>query len=213
MSTSIINESVITSETIETIYERRSVRKYKDKIVDKEIIEKILDAGRMAPSALNEQPWKFYVITSKEMIQSFSKEISKITAKEFMKAGPKRIIKNIIHLLNFSRGFHYLKTTDHVFYEAPVVIFITGPRHNEWADLDIGMCSQNIMLAAKSMGLDTCPVGFGKYLQHTKLYAQLKTSPKEEIKLSIILGYGDETPEVHKRIKKNAVFFDSFKKS
>ena len=69
------------------------------------------------------------------------------------------------------------------------------------------------MLAAKSIGLDTCPVGFGKYLQNTKLYAQLKASPKEEIKLSIILGYGDETPEVHKRIKKNAVFFDSLKKS
>ena len=213
MSTPIINESAITSKTIETIYERRSVRKYKDKIVDHEIIEKILDAGRMAPSALNEQPWKFYVITNKEIIKSFSKEISKITAQQFIKGGPKRIIKNIIHLLNFSRGFHDLKTTDHVFYEAPAVIFITGPRHNEWADLDIGMCSQNIMLAAKAMGLDTCPVGFGKYLQHTKLYSQLKTTPKEEIKLSIILGYGDETPEVHKRIKKNAVFFDSFKKS
>jgi len=209
MSTSIINESAITSETIETIYERRSVRKYKDKIVDQEIIEKILDAGRMAPSALNKQPWKFYVVTNKETIQSFSKEISKITAKEFLKAGPGRVIRNIIHLLNFSRGFQYLKTKDHVFYEAPVVIFITGPRNNEWVDLDIGMCSQNIMLAAKSMGLDTCPIGFGKYLEHTKLYSELKTSPKEEIKLSIILGYGDETPEVHKRIKKNAVFINA----
>ena len=87
--------------------------------------------------------------------------------------------------------------------------FITGPRNNEWADLDIGMCAQNIMLAAKSMGLDTCPVGLGKYLEHTKLYPQLKTSAKEEIKLSVILGYGDETPEVHKRITKNAVFIDA----
>jgi nitroreductase len=163
----------------------------------------------MAPSAMNEQPWKFYVVTHQETIQSFSKEISKITAKELLKAGPGRVIKTIIHLFNFSQGLKYLKTKDHVFYEAPVIIFITGPRNNEWVDLDIGMCAQNIMLAAKSMGLDTCPVGFGKFLEHTKLYPQLKASPKEEIKLSIILGYGDETPEVHKRITKNAFFIDA----
>ena len=209
MATSVINKAVATTETLQTIYERRSVRKYRNQFVDKDTIEKILDAGRMAPSAMNEQPWKFYVVTHKEKIQSFSKEISKITAKEFLKAGPGRMIKNIIHLFNFSQGFQYLKTKDHVFYEAPVVIFITGPRNNEWADLDIGMCAQNIMLAAKSMGLDTCPVGLGKYLEHTKLYPQLKTSAKEEIKLSVILGYGDETPEVHKRITKNAVFIDA----
>ena len=209
MATSVINKAVATTETLQTIYERRSVRKYRNQFVDKNTIEKILDAGRMAPSAMNEQPWKFYVVTHKEKIQSFSKEISKITAKEFLKAGPGRMIKNIIHLFNFSQGFQYLKTKDHVFYEAPVVIFITGPRNNEWADLDIGMCAQNIMLAAKSMGLDTCPVGLGKYLEHTKLYPQLKTSAKEEIKLSVILGYGDETPEVHKRITKNAVFIDA----
>ena len=209
MATSVINKAVATTETLQTIYERRSVRKYRNQFVDKDTIEKILDAGRMAPSAMNEQPWKFYVVTHKEKIQSFSKEISKITAKEFLKAGPGRMIKNIIHLFNFSQRFQYLKTKDHVFYEAPVVIFITGPRNNEWADLDIGMCAQNIMLAAKSMGLDTCPVGLGKYLEHTKLYPQLKTSAKEEIKLSVILGYGDETPEVHKRITKNAVFIDA----
>ena len=209
MATSVINKVAETTETLQTIYERRSVRKYKNKFVDKSTIEKILDAGRMAPSAMNEQPWKFYVVTNKETIHSFSKEISKITAKEFLKADPGRIIKNIIHLLNFSMGFQYLKTKDHVFYEAPVVIFITGPRDNEWVDLDIGMCAQNMMLAAKSMGLDTCPVGFGKLLEHTKLYPQLKTSAREEIKLSIIVGYGDETPEVHKRIKKNAVFIDA----
>ena len=209
MATSVINKVAETTETLQTIYERRSVRKYKNKFVDKSTIEKILDAGRMAPSAMNEQPWKFYVVTNKETIHSFSKEISKITAKEFLKADPGRIIKNIIHLLNFSMGFQYLKTKDHVFYEAPVVIFITGPRDNEWVDLDIGMCAQNMMLAAKSMGLDTCPIGFGKLLEHTKLYPQLKTSAREEIKLSIIVGYGDETPEVHKRIKKNAVFIDA----
>jgi len=51
-----------------------------------------------------------------------------------------------------------------------VVIFIISPHDNEWASLDVGMCAQNIMLAAKSLGLDTCPVGFGKYVEKTKIF-------------------------------------------
>ena len=45
-----------------SIYNRRSVRKYLDKNVSKEMIEQIIDAGRMAPSAKNRQPWKYIVL-------------------------------------------------------------------------------------------------------------------------------------------------------
>lgn len=208
METEVLRETQVKPETLKTIYERRAVRKYKDRPVDKRIIEKILDAGRMAPSAMNTQSWKFYIVTNKETIASFSKAITKIAAKEFIKSGPKKIIKNIISLFRFSHGIHLPKTTDHVFYGAPAVIFIAAPKDNEWAALDIGMCAQNIMLAAKSMGLDTCPVGFGKYIKNTKLYPQLRIPSSEEILLSIILGYGDETPEVHKRNSNNATYID-----
>ena len=45
------------NEILKTIYSRRAVRSYKDKPVPKELIEQLLDAGRMAPSAINKQPW------------------------------------------------------------------------------------------------------------------------------------------------------------
>lgn len=48
-----------------SIYERRSIRKYQDKQVEKELIEKIIDAGRMAPSAKNRQPWQYIVLGGK----------------------------------------------------------------------------------------------------------------------------------------------------
>ena len=64
------------------------------------------------------------------------------------------------------------------------------------------------MLAAKAMGLESCPVGFGKYIEHTTLYPQLHIPDAEKIHLSVIFGYGDETPQVHKRIRDNAVFLD-----
>lgn len=46
---------------LEAIYTRRSVRKYTDEPVSRTIIEQITDAGRVAPSAKNRQPWKYLV--------------------------------------------------------------------------------------------------------------------------------------------------------
>jgi len=208
MDTEVIDELAKSTETLKTIYERRAVRKYMDKSVDHEIIEKILEAGRMAPSAMNKQPWKFYILTNKETIKSFSKEIAKIALKDFIKAGPKQIIKTVVNLLHFSHGIDLFKSPDPVFHGAPVVIFITAPGDNEWAALDIGMCSQNMMLAAKSLGLDSCPVGFGKYVEQTKIFPKLQVPSSEKVHLAIILGYGNETPEVHERISDNVLFID-----
>lgn len=208
MEPTIITEKASIQDTLVSIYERRAVRKYKDLPVDRKIIEKIIDAGKMAPSALNKQPWNFHIITNKENIRSFSKAILKIMPGEFLKTDPKIIFRQIVHFLHFPHGLSFLKSTDPVFHGAPVVIYITADRENEWAPLDIGMCAQNIMLAAKYFGLDTCPIGFGKYIEHTDLYPQLKIPAKEQVHLAIILGYGDEKPEMHERIKNNIYYAD-----
>lgn len=178
--------------TLKTIYERRAVRKYLDKPVPKEIIEELLDAARMAPSAINRQPWKFYILTSKSSIKSFSDQVTKAAAGHYHLAFVSGIIS---------------KSYD-VFHGAPVVIFITAPKDNDWAQLDIGMCAQNMMLAAKSLGLDTCPVGFAKFVEGTEDVKKLGISKNERVLLAVIAGYGDETPELHKRNKKNAFYVD-----
>ncbi len=48
----------------EVINKRKSVRKYTDQKIDKETIESIIESARLAPSAVNKQPWKFYICTS-----------------------------------------------------------------------------------------------------------------------------------------------------
>ena len=194
------------NEILKTIYERRSVRKFKDILPDRSIIEQLIDAGRMAPSAINKQPWKFYILTNKEDILAFSVETSKAALKGIMKSGIKGIIKTGKDLLHFSHGADFFKTDDPIFHGAPVVIFITSPKDNEWATLDIGMCSQNIMLAASSLGLDSCPVGLGKFVEQTSLYNKLNIPSTEQVDLAIIIGYGDEHPEVKERIKDNIFF-------
>ena len=58
---------------MENIFHRVSIRKYEDKPVEKEKIFQILKAGMQAPSACNQQPWEFYVVTDKEKILELSK--------------------------------------------------------------------------------------------------------------------------------------------
>ena len=198
------------NDTLKVIYERRAVRKYKEQVPARSLIEEVISAGRMAPSAINRQPWKFYVLTNRADIQSFSKEIGKVAAKGILRSGIKNIIKSVsgsLHFTGLSHGVDFLKAKDPIFHGAPVVIFITSPKDNEWASLDIGMCSQNMMLAAKSLGLDTCPVGLGKYVEQTKSFPKLIISPKEQVQLAVLLGYGNEKAEMHERIKDNVVYY------
>jgi nitroreductase len=68
------------------------------------------------------------------------------------------------------------------------------------------MCAQNIMLAAKSMGLDSCPVGLAKFVEQTKIYVKLNVPESDQINLAIILGYGNENPEPKERVRGNAFF-------
>ncbi|MBE5834228.1 MAG: nitroreductase family protein [Butyrivibrio sp.] len=57
---------------MEELFKRVSIRKYQDKPVEKEKIEQILKAAMAAPSAGNQQPWEFYVVTDKEKIKALS---------------------------------------------------------------------------------------------------------------------------------------------
>ncbi|WP_425445942.1 nitroreductase family protein [Dethiothermospora halolimnae] len=54
------------------IFNRRSIRKYKDKKVEKEKIERMLRAAMQAPSAVNQQPWEFIVVENKETLKKLS---------------------------------------------------------------------------------------------------------------------------------------------
>ncbi len=178
------------NETIRTIYERRAVRKYKDVPLTANMVEQLLDSGRMAPSAIDKQPWRFYVMTNTTLIKSIGKEIA-VKADEYF------------HL---AHGIHISQTEDTIFYGAPLVVFISAPRDSEWAQLDIGMCAQNMMLAAKSLGLDSCPVGFGKFVEKTNSYATLQVPPSEHIIISLIFGYGNEHLPVKERKKDNVIY-------
>ena len=69
-------------EALEAIRKRRSVRKFTGEIISREDLEKIVDAGRLAASGSNRQPWEFIVVTDKEMIDQLT-----VVGKWMEKAG------------------------------------------------------------------------------------------------------------------------------
>ena len=61
---------------LELIKSRQSDRKYSDKPIEKEKLERIVEAGRMAPSACNAQPWKFIVVDKPELLAKLAEAAS-----------------------------------------------------------------------------------------------------------------------------------------
>jgi nitroreductase len=168
---------------LKAIKERRSVRHYKPDPLPKELIEKIIDAGNWSPSAGNLQPWRFVVIENENLRQRLSKV-----------AIPKW--KNVIETLKDNEPERYeiysknLDRKDPVYYSAPVIIFVIGPSITNCA-----LVCENMMLAAHSLGLGSCYVGWGTLILFDPEIIEILDLKKEENILGpIVIGYPEKYP-------------------
>ncbi|HPI93796.1 MAG TPA: FAD-dependent oxidoreductase [Deltaproteobacteria bacterium] len=164
--------------TEKVIYNRRSTRVYKPDAVPKEIINRVLEAGRFAPSAGNCQGWKFVVLTDKTLMAQMSTSVLKFLnmfTKLYQGKGPMRTaIKKTLAFAKPSGcdqrpmvAMQALLTPKFgdkplsVFFDAPCAILLLAHHmHISDASLGIGICAQNMVMAAHSLGLGTCYVGF-----------------------------------------------------
>lgn len=175
------------------IYNRRSVRKYKNSNIERTLINELINAGCMAPSDMNSQAWKFYVITDPELIDHLDNQVCIVVSE----------------LYTMPEMNQFLRAKHPIFHHAPVVVFITGPRTSEWVCIDVGMCAQNMMLLANAAGLDTCPVGLAKFVERTSFYTQLEIPADEQVLLALCIGYGDENPALPERRTGNVFYVRS----
>jgi len=176
---------------LENIKSRRSVRSYLDQEVPKKLIEKILEAARFAPSALNKQPWEFVVVTDRELIKKISSSIRDLIKKVFLMLP---ILKLFVKKLKDDKSIAAIRKTatstqDTVFYNAPVVIFIVSKHSSQWVKTDCSLAAQNMMLAAHSLGLGSCFVGRGLYLSKDKKLS-MKIGLKKGYKIYAALTFG-----------------------
>lgn len=184
------------------IYSRRSVRKYLDKNVPREMIEQVIDAGRMAPSAKNRQPWKYIVLGGE----------SKAEFLEHMKKGIMREENGCALLPDSKMGIPDAWNTYRVMAEAPVLIVILNMncgspfveidadhRFAEICDtLSIGASIENMLLRATEMGLGTLWIA-NTCFAYKELTNYLDTT--QQLAGAIALGYANENPAQRPRKK------------
>ena len=178
-----------------SIYNRRSIRKYLDKQVPKELIEQIIDAGRMSPSAKNRQPWQ-YVVLGGENKSEFLK---------YMWKGILREENEYAMLPNSKNGLIDAKNTWNIMVQAPILIVVLNnngknpfdvvdadDRFVEICDtLSIGASIENMLLKATEIGIGTLWIANTCYA-YKELTEYLKTT--QQLVGAIALGYPDETP-------------------
>jgi len=179
------------------IKERRSIRQYTDKHVSSEMLELIIHAGKYAPSAENRQPWKFIVVTDRNTIQSLSEQ-TKQEIGSVLKHKWKW--KRAFPELNDKRTALFLSavsqsSSDEIFHDAPVLVFLitTGEIFN---DESCACAAQNMMLAAWSLGLGSCWIGFAKFLEiDTNVIANLGVPEEYHIAAALTFGYPQKTTQ------------------
>ena len=142
------------------IFTRTSVRSYEERPVEPEKIEKILKAAMVAPSAMNQQPWEFYVVTNKDVLQKLS-EVSPYTKMTAM--APVAIV-----VCGRKDGF--------------IV--------PESVDVDLSLATENILLEIEEQGLGGVMLGIAPFTERMEKAAEALSLPKNLSVFTIIpFGY------------------------
>ena len=142
------NIGEIIMDAIVAILTRRSTRRFDNKIPDKELIQKVVNAGRYAPSGANSQTSHFIVITNKEVL----KDIAELVQEEFAKM---EISEDMY--VSLKGSINASKKGDYVFhYNAPVLIVTANKKGYGNAIADSSCALENMMIAANAFDLGSC---------------------------------------------------------
>jgi len=170
------------NDVLEVILNRRSVRSYEAKSVPRGMLDRIIEAGNEAPSAMNSQPWRFVVVEGQEakrkLLGAALPQAKKVT-EAVKDIDPERyaMIKK-----------RYAELQDPVYYSAPSIIFVIG--NGRYAAHSCPLACENMMLAAHALGLGSCWVGFGAMVtedQEVRNLLELKEG--DSIYGPILIGY------------------------
>jgi nitroreductase len=189
---------------IDIINKRRSVRAYESKTIPRDIINTIIEAGNQAPSTmgmvkgeisdsallLRFQPWRFVVVEDSKFKQKLLQTAFPLWKKmiESTKEMDPELYEKVMTLYEALP-----EPKDLVYYSAPVILFVIGPISNA---VSCALACENIMLAACSLGLGSCYVGFGAMVKGDADVVQaLELTDGERIYGPILLGYPKDDPE------------------
>ncbi|MCK4836642.1 MAG: nitroreductase family protein [Candidatus Aminicenantes bacterium] len=177
---------------LELVKKRKSVRRYISKPVSRDLIDRCLEAARLAPSACNSQPWSFIVVEDKK------------TRHEIVK----KALSGIYRANAFVREATVLivVVTEHSSYIARMGGQL---RHVKYSLIDIGIAGEHLILQAAELGLGTCWLGWFNEKAVKKI---LGLSRYKHIDVMISLGYpeaGMEKTRKRKSMEKIRKYFNT----
>lgn len=174
------------NQVIETIMARRSIRNYKPVAVHRDTLDLILKCGINAPNGMNKQSWEVRVVDNPELMDEIC------TA---MMTGNPQVEPAAV------RG---------CFRGAPVMVFIANDPSYDCSPIDCGLLSENIMLAAWSLGVGSVCLGSPvRFLKNSPAALEkLDFSEGYAPIICIGLGYAAETPEAKSRDLSKVRFVD-----
>lgn len=178
-------------ELEKVITERRSIRKFLDKPVEREKINACLEAARLAPSACNSQPWHYIVLDDPKVKEAFCQETFTGVYKISQWAAKAPVLIAVVS----DRG-NFVSRLGNFF------------RHTEFFLVDQGISGEHLVLRAHDLGLGTCWIG---WLNSDKA-AQFFHLPKnKKIEHLFALGYPAENPSPRPRAElKEIVSYNKF---
>ncbi|MHB1126646.1 MAG: nitroreductase [Bacillota bacterium] len=199
-------------ELLEGINARHCKRSFKKQEVPKEVLSKVLEAAVQAPSWANAQPWKFHVVNEpviQQIVQEYVERASQrvpinpdIPApaqwpekeqKRIFDAGAAMYEAAGIAREDKDKRRAFMARM-YEFFGAPAAVILTMDRSlTEWSLYDLGLTSENLMLAAQAYGLGTCPAVM--IVAYPEVLRRILGIPEEEkIIVGIAIGYPDDAP-------------------
>ncbi|MCL6233189.1 nitroreductase [Acinetobacter sp. ANC 5579] len=224
----------------QVINSRHSVRAFKTTPIETQTIKDILTVSSRAPSGNNIQPWKVYVVTGQKreaLIQKVCAAQTEIFThpekadlyQESFKYYPIKWTSPFIErrrengwglygLLGIQKGeqdkMQQQLLRNYQLFDAPVGLFFTANTILETGSkMDIAMMIQNVMIAAKARGIDSCPQAAWNPF-HQVVAEVLDIPDDEELVCAISLGYADESEVVNQLqtprvpVEEFAIFYD-----
>lgn len=164
------------------IKQRQSVRRYQDKPVEREKIDKIIEAVHLAPSACNSQPWKLIIVDEPEL----KEQVARATFNDIISFNRFALEAPVIAVL--------------VIEKAKLIAQIGGNiKNQEYPHYDIGIAAAHFCLQAAELGMGTCMIG---WFNERKIKKLLNVPDKLRIGLVITLGYAPDDYKQRKKIRK-----------
>lgn len=182
------------NQTMETIKNRRSVRQYRPEQIKDEELEKILEAAIYAPTGHNDQPWHFTIVQNRDIINEINDGAKKVMNEMEMEW---------ISKLGAMEDFN-------IFHRAPTAIIVSGRKDATTPVVDCAAAVQNMLLAAESMDIGSCWIGFAKFFfLNPKNMEKFNIPEDHEVHFGVALGY--KVRENPKAPERNQNVYNYFK--